>query len=1246
MHERGVPVPKRLLVLLAAAGLVSSLTAPAAGAAAPGGQPQAAAQPGTHPAVITLVTGDRVIVTSGAGGRQQVATVAAPGRPRHGFLTRRLAHHLYVVPRDVAALLPGVLDPALFDVNLLAEQRYDDRHSASLPLIVAAAPGALPVATRTATLPTLAASAQNVRKRDTARLGARLAAQAHPAAGTVGAATAPVRRIWLDRRVRAVLDHNLEQVRAPTAWHAGFDGAGVRVAVIDTGVDATHPDLRGKVALARNFTDSRDVADHFGHGTHVAATIAGTGAASQGARRGVAFAATLLSAKVLDDNGYGTFSSVIRGMEWSAAHGARVANMSLGSGEPSDGTDPVSQAVDRLTARYHTLFVVAAGNSGPTPASIGSPAAADAAVTVGAVDGTDALADFSSRGPRVGDYAIKPDITAPGVDIIEARAAGTSLGEPVGRYYTKLSGTSMATPHVAGAAALLLQRNPGATPAEVKDELVGTAHVVPGQSVFEQGGGRLDVAAATTGGIRPDQGPVSIGYFRYPQRRAHPVSRRLAWTNTGTTAVTLDLGLTLRRDAGATPAGLARLSAASVHLAPGARAAVTLTVDAGPASRGGFGLYSGWVAATVRGTATSVHAPFGFYKEPERYDLRLRVVNRRGERAADAVAAVFNVDDVSRFAAPFVPLRDGTATLRVPPGRYYVSTDAVDFDQHRHVIAVSHLTRPEVSVVRNTTVLADARTASPVRLGVRRVPTAVQDALFAEQRTDASGNVIGSAQSAPVSDISRVYVAATRPVRVGTFDTYTSARLVAPPITLDPFGLAPLHPTPVLGAAAYVGAARLRVVDAGAGTFANARGGLALVARTRRPLERVLADARAAGVALVAVYDDVPGPWLGLLARPSRQPAVTLPRAEGLALRRALARRPVYVDAVGRDVSPYAYDLVFPHRGGWERVRHVVAGAALTPVDVAVHRLPGESSRVFYGAGRGAVVPGFHSIFAAVEGMPRPFQRPEYVTRGAQWAPLAFRVGFDRSSEEPVLLALLAPVTTYARGARERWFRLPLHSTLDPGSIVMPPAVVARDATHIFAWPALGDADGHVDPFLTFDPRSAPRLTLRRDGRVVGSVGEVPAFFSVPRAPASYALTFDLGASGLLPAAGRSSTTWTFRSAAGVARPPLLVLGYDAPVRLDGTLAATTLGVTVGPQPGARVARIAGLAVSVSTDGGRGWRAATVRRVGAQTFEVTLGALPHGASVSLRAEATDAAGSAVTQVIYDALRTGAAVTGR
>ena len=164
---------------------------------------------------------------------------------------------------------------------------------------------------------------------------------------------------------------------------------------------------------------------------------------------------------------------MIAGMEWAAAN-ADIVNMSINGG-PTDGTDPVSQAVDALSASEDVLFVTSAGNYGPGPGTVETPATADSALAVGAVDKSDEMAWFSAEGPRLGGTLVKPEIVAPGVDITAARAEGADIGEPVGEDYMILSGTSMASPHVAGAAALLLEAHPDWTWDQLKNALVTSA---------------------------------------------------------------------------------------------------------------------------------------------------------------------------------------------------------------------------------------------------------------------------------------------------------------------------------------------------------------------------------------------------------------------------------------------------------------------------------------------------------------------------------------------------------------------------------------------------------------------------------------------------------------------------------------------------------------------------------------------------------------------------------------------------
>lgn len=326
-------------------------------------------------------------------------------------------------------------------------------------------------------------------------------------------------------------------VGAPTLWDRGITGRGVRIAVLDTGIDATHPDLDDldfrrwsslpgprKLVDARSFvgggcTPLAGAADGHGHGTHVAAIATGTGegtplASDDGRYLGIAPDAELAVGKVLSDAGLGLNSDLLAAMEWAAmpagsspcAIGADVVNLSLGSesrpGRLNSGADAdlVSMTLDRLAARYGTLFVVAAGNSGPFLGSVlEAPGSAAQALSVAAsakdwdVNNDDtlsgdtcagyrhppspandcsagagtqppSLAAFSSRGPT-GDLWLKPDLSAPGYNIVSAQAStGVALaqndlnrntrGDPL---YATASGTSMAAPVVSGAAALLLQ---------------------------------------------------------------------------------------------------------------------------------------------------------------------------------------------------------------------------------------------------------------------------------------------------------------------------------------------------------------------------------------------------------------------------------------------------------------------------------------------------------------------------------------------------------------------------------------------------------------------------------------------------------------------------------------------------------------------------------------------------------------------------------------------------------------------
>ena len=665
---------------------------------------------------VTLLSGDRVTATR--TGSQGVRVVPAKGREHITFLTNRVGGDVYVIPQDAVALVQsGKLDRQLFDVSALVRFGYDDVGRATLPLIVEYQAGtARPAAVNahgarvTRNLPVVNGAAVLAAKDSAGALWPSLVSGAGTGHPDVAAGIA---RIWLDGRRKVLDDVSDPQIGAPVAWQAGYTGAGVRVAVLDGGIDATHPDLAGKVVAEQNFSADPSPTDTVGHGTHVASIIAGTGAASNGQYKGVAPDAKLLDGKVCESE-FCEDSAMLAGMQWAAVdEHAKVVNLSVGGGD-LPGLDPLEQAVNDLTARYGTLFVIAAGNDGAS-GTIESPGSADAALTVGAVDSKDQLAGFSSRGPRVGDSAVKPDITAPGVDIIAARAAQGQIGDPVGDSYVKLSGTSMATPHVTGSVALLAQRHPDWSAAQFKAALMASAEPNPDLTAYEQGAGRVDVGRAIGQTLTSDPASVSLGLQQWPHNDDQPVTRTVTYHNAGTAEVTLSLALNVTGPGGSAPAaGMFALSASQVTVPAGGQAPVTFTVDT--RGSGPDGRYSGELLATASGGA-QVSTPVGVDKEVESYNLTISVVDSKGAASTDYAAQLVGTDAANAdvFAFPYDP--SGTVTLRLPKGHYDLNS-AIYTDTGGQYPDLASVAEPGLDLTGDAHVTFDARIAKPIDVTV------------------------------------------------------------------------------------------------------------------------------------------------------------------------------------------------------------------------------------------------------------------------------------------------------------------------------------------------------------------------------------------------------------------------------------------------------------------------------------------------------------------------------------------------
>ncbi|WP_157434038.1 MULTISPECIES: S8 family peptidase [Actinoalloteichus] len=614
--------------------------------------------------VLTLITGDQLRVARTSDGLPSVTVLPGDGRENIAFHRIASGDTLSVIPADALGLVQtGRLDERLFDVTGLLEQGFGD--AGPLPLIVSYESGvdrplADPLSAVGAEvvreLPSVGGVVVETESGSAAEVWEVLGAEQTTFAGGVD-------RVWLNGRAEVFDEESNAQIGAPEAWEAGYSGAGATVAVLDSGYDAEHPDLQGVVVEAEDFTGNPDGPhDGNGHGTHVAATVAGTGAASDGAHRGVAPDASLLVGKVCTDDGFCADDAIIAGMEWAAEQGVDAANLSLGGG-PTDGTDPLSVAVNALTEQSGTLYVIAAGNFGAEE-SVSSPAAADAALAVASVTKTDELSDFSSRGPRFGDKAIKPDIAAPGSDIISARAGGTTDNDP----YTSLSGTSMASPHVAGAAAVLAAQHPEWQADELKAALTGSSVPLDGIGVTGQGSGRLDLAAAVSAEVLASPSSLSLGAFPYPHDQ-EPATRELTYTNTGTEDAAFDLTFDAAgADGTPAPDGLFSLSAEQITVPAGGETTVELTVD--PSANAQLGFLSGSVLATSTDGDTTVSTAAGAFLEPESYDLSIEATTQSGTPVEFPfiVAANRETGDSTLVDSD----AEGNITARLPAGEYDV----------------------------------------------------------------------------------------------------------------------------------------------------------------------------------------------------------------------------------------------------------------------------------------------------------------------------------------------------------------------------------------------------------------------------------------------------------------------------------------------------------------------------------------------------------------------------------------------
>ncbi|ANB06262.1 peptidase S8 [Streptomyces ambofaciens] len=1203
--------PVRRGATLLSAGLVIALL-PAGTSAAQQPPSGTARTPAAAADTVTLVTGDRVTVTDLGGGRKTV-TVERPEGATGAVHTRSSGGRTTVVPDEALPYLrDGSLDERLFDVGELIEQGLGDSATGELPLIVTYEKGtraATPRGTvRTRALPSVrGAAVEAVKGRDFWREFTRRGA------GIDG--------VWLDGRVTAAMAESNAQIGTPEAWQAGLTGKGVTVAVLDSGVDAGHPDLAGRIGQSRSFIAGEEVADRHGHGTHVASTVGGSGAASDGKERGVAPGATLAVGKVLDDSGSGSESEIIAGMEWAARDvGAEIVSMSLGSTEPSDGTDPMAEAVNTLSRETGALFVIAAGNTG-APSSVGSPGAADAALTVGAVDSADEAAYFTSAGPRHGDNALKPDLSAPGVDILAARS---TLSEGSGDY-TSMSGTSMATPHVAGFAALLAEEHPDWSGARLKDALMSTSKRLDA-SAYQLGAGRVSVPDAIGAAVTAT-GSADLGFFAWPYEGNEPVTRTVTYTNDSDSAVELELSVQ------GAPEGVATLADTTLTVPAHGTAATTVTGDG---SKAPVGTTSGRIVAAGADGTPVAHTTFGMVKEEERYTLTVHVKDRAGAATpADLVVQKLagGVDPVPAHVGD-----SGTLELRLTPGTYSLTSFLdVRGSGGADSLGLGFLAAPEVVVDRDREITLDGRKLREIGADVDRRTETRQ--LLMEYDRSANGSDLFGAVQVPLTYDS-VFAAPTgRKVTEGDFEYRTVWRLGKPLLEVKGVGEATVQS----GGTLIEGRSRLPLTDVGDGPFPAGVRGEAVLARLTEGTEpaELAREAQEAGVKALFVTDDAPGRlmrWWGTDDNADRPVQIATVGAADAERLRDAGR----VDMTGTRNTPYTYDLSEGHRGAVpdRDLTYEPGGRDLAVLRTRYHAAEPASGGEF----RYSITDTFPVGLGFRERIDYPVERTEYVSTGPGqlWHESVTAAG-DALEER-------SGTVRYEGGSRTElnWFKPVWHPYLGTGLGWGQQRAGDRLQFNAPGWGDSGpDHTGFGDVWSEGSGMSQT-TSVYLDGELVDQGPSSAAYvYDAPADERTYRLVTDTALdAGRWRLGTEGHAEWTFRSAATPddrwTRLPLINLSFDVDTDLAGEVRGgkkvrVALGaeyVAGAPDTG----RLGGGKLEASFDGGASWQRVSLRDgAGPASWHGTLSVPRDAEHVSLRAFARDDRGGSVTQEIVRAV---------
>jgi hypothetical protein len=861
----------------------------------------------------------------------------------------------------------------------------------------------------------------------------------------------------------------------------------------------------------------------------------------------------------------------------------------------------------------------------PLPSSVieqtvGTPGIADSALTVGAVDKSDKLASFSSRGPRAGDYAVKPEITAPGVAITAARAAGTSMpgGTPVDDYYTTASGTSMATPHVAGAAALVAQAHPDWTGRQIKQALATTAKTMPDADVFEQGDGRVDAVRAVNQGVFATP---TLSFGKYEETDTEAADKDITYTNTTDKAVELKVSSSLRD---------ATLNADTVTVPAKGTATVAVTVD--PVKEA-TGRYTGHITASADGVL--VTTAIGFEKLPKTYDLKVSLLGRDGKPTKSS--SIFMLQELNGAYPDTYGFIGSGYTFKVPAGTYSTASWISQRDAAGLEVNTSVVGDPEIKVDKNTEVVLDARKAVEIK------PKTKEDSEFQGFSTNWHREGPGTAFGVTYSQgwwTDHIYVAPTEKVTQGMFEFSSKFRLYAKELTASVTGpekyALPLdyaqtdNGLPVKVSGDHT----VRAVDAGAGTAADFQGldvkGKVAVVRVGAggTPDEALANATAAGAGYVLAYRETPGYWLGSVQ--SMTVPLMLATGEDGAKLGALLKsgKKVKLKLAGTPVSPYVYNVMFPQVGAVsanqtynlnssntvkQTVRYRGAGAGDVGKDAVYRYRPWQNADIatttnvrlgterteYYNVSDNRI---WHAVY------------PNWEANQPQWGPVRT---FDKAGKQPTedwLGQVVRPATAQRSGLSQRTgdkltFRIPELSDAAPGHY--------------------GYADNVLD---------TAKGKLYADGQLIGdtALGGYGTF-TAPAAKSSYRLVVDTQRTADWAAYSTAThTEWSFASAHTDQQTALGLLSVDYDVAglnlLNSAEAGHTskLGLSVRNQSGGVTA--SSLKAWVSYDDGTSWKEVKVKHGKAELKHPKKDAR----FVSLRVRAGDRDGNIVDQTVVRA----------